>query len=115
MAERARTSWSASLPHTRLAAARESPAGGTCGDREGGNAPWGALACTRLGRLGHGRAPPAVPVGNEKAATRRGEHLHARDWGGWGTGEPRRRYIRRRGERGQVEEQVEQPEAIRGD
>ena len=34
---------------------------------------------------------------------------------GGGTGEPRRRYIRRRGERGQVEEQVEQPEAIRGD
>jgi len=28
---------------------------------------------------------------------------------GGGTGEPRRRFMRRRGERGQVEEQVEQP------
>ena len=28
-----RTSWSANLPHTRLAAARESPAGGSCGER----------------------------------------------------------------------------------
>ena len=69
----------------------------------------GLPACHTRAWRRHGRAPPAVPVGNEKGATRRGEHLHARDWGGWGTGEPRRRYIRRRGERGQVEEQVEQP------
>ena len=63
-----------------------------------------------IGAVGARESPPAV-----YAAKRRGEHLHARDWGGWGTGEPRRRYIRRRGERGQVEEQVEQPEAIRRD